>query len=299
MNLLNNTKISTGTRLAAMFLDHLFMTFIALAFFIPQMIVSFAGAFSTNHEQTNTNTIDSLAYLSMVGFALYFCKDSINGRSIAKRILKLQVVDNSTGQAASPLKCLVRNLFLILWPIETIIALTNPSRRIGDRVAGTKLVAFDPSIEQPKPNTGQAFIALLIAYTPIFLLMLLMQGLIWTMNGGKVDYVESSYNPKASKEMEQLLTDSLGQYLTPNVKIYDQVRNEDLKYISSIMQLKENYLENESDYEQLNAMTTRLIYSKYPDGAFTGAVKYIYQTSGKMQSQSTRIGADIKPKRDE
>ncbi len=98
-----------------MLLDHLFMTMIAMVFFIPGMISGFADAFNVSHEQTRPNFMGGgFGYLSMLGFAIYFCKDCINGRSIAKRILKLQVVDNSTGQVASPLKCFIRNMFIII-----------------------------------------------------------------------------------------------------------------------------------------------------------------------------------------
>ena len=45
-------------------------------------------------------------YLAMFGFALYFCKDIFNGRSIAKRILNFQVVDNYTGESGKPLEVL-------------------------------------------------------------------------------------------------------------------------------------------------------------------------------------------------
>lgn len=55
----------------------------------------------------------SWAYLGILGLALYFCKDIINGRSLAKRLLKLQVVDNTTGEVASPMQCFVRNLFVL------------------------------------------------------------------------------------------------------------------------------------------------------------------------------------------
>ena len=137
----DNRPISVGTRLGAMLLDHVFMTIIAMVFFLPTIILSFTNAFKVSHEQTDLNFMEGpMKYIGLIGFALYFCKDIINGASIAKRILKLQVVDNKTGQVATPLQCFVRDIFCILWIIEVIVAMTNTSRRLGDRVAGTKLV---------------------------------------------------------------------------------------------------------------------------------------------------------------
>ncbi|GHT21512.1 hypothetical protein FACS189464_0500 [Bacteroidia bacterium] len=293
----NKQQISAGTRLGAMLLDHSIMSMIAMVFFIPGLISDFADALNVTHEQTSPNFPDgTLGYLGILGFAIYFCKDCINGRSIAKRILKLQVVDNSTGQIASPLKCFIRNIFTVIWPIEGIIALANPSRRLGDRVAGTKLAVFDPTREQAKVNIGQVLIPVVIAYGLMFLFMLPFKGLMSAMEGQKINYVETSFNQQSSKELEQLLTDSLGQYLTPSVKIYDKIQNEDLKYISTILQLKENYLEDENSFEQLNSLTTSLIYSKYPKETFTGRLKYIFQTPGLMQSSLIYLGTDIQAK---
>src|SRR5882672_5983918 len=138
-------KVNAGTRLGTMILDHIIMTMILMVFAIPGMINGFMKAFKISHEQADLDLWGNMIYFMLIGFAIYLCKDSINGRSPAKRILKLQVVDNSTGEVASPIKCFVRNIFCILWPIEVIVVLVNPSRRIGDFVAGTKVATFDPT----------------------------------------------------------------------------------------------------------------------------------------------------------
>ncbi|WP_315814421.1 RDD family protein [Paraflavitalea speifideaquila] len=112
-------------------------------------------------------------YIFLIGFALYFCKDSIKGRSFGKRVTRLQVLDNTTGQVASPLQCLVRNLFCIIWPIEVIVTLTNPTRRIGDRVAGTRVALYDPfTAPQPKLAAGKILFSLVISYAVMVLTFL-------------------------------------------------------------------------------------------------------------------------------
>jgi uncharacterized RDD family membrane protein YckC len=293
MTTIDSKQISVGTRLGVMLLDHFFMTMIATVFFIPGMISGFSDAFKVSHEQTNPNFMGgTFGYIGMFGFALYFCKDILNGRSIAKRILKLQVVDNTTGQPASPLKCFVRNLLCVLWPIEVIVAMTNPERRLGDRIAGTKLIKFDPTLNQPKINIGKTLIPIGISYGAMLLLMQAMPN----MEMPKTNYSETSYNQKESKELEKLLTDSLGQYLTPDIKIYDTVKNSNLKYVSTILKLKENYLEDDGNYRQLENATESLIYSKLPKETFTGQVTYIYQSSGQFQSRSGQIGTFVRIK---
>jgi uncharacterized RDD family membrane protein YckC len=292
-NVTDNKQISVGTRLGTMLLDHFIMTMIAMVFFIPGMISGFSGAYKVSHEQTTPDFMGgTLGYIGMFGFALYFCKDTFNGRSIAKRILKLQIVDNTTGQVAGPLKCFVRNILCVLWPIEVIVAITNPNRRLGDRIAGTQLIKFDPALEQPEINIGKTLLSIGISYG---LILLLLQA-IPKMEMSKINYIETSYNQTESKELKKLLTDSLGQYLTADIRVYDTIKNENLKYISAILKLKETLFEDDNSYSQLNYVTTSLIYSKFPKETFTGKLKFIYQTSGQFQSRSTIIGTYIKPR---
>jgi uncharacterized RDD family membrane protein YckC len=286
MTSFDNKPISAGTRLATMLLDYVIMTIIAMVFFIPGMISGF-DLFTVSHEQAGFNFMEGpLQYIGIFGFALYFCKDIINGRSIAKRGIKLQVVDNKTGQVATPLQCFVRNIFCILWPIEVIVALTNTSRRLGDRVAGTKLVYFDPALEQPKLNIGKAIIPVIISYALVFFII----QLIPSIPTNSTNYSKTSYNQAESKELEKLISDSLGQYLAPDIKVYDTVKNAKLKYVSTILRLKENYIADDESYEQLHEMTTNLIYSRFPKESFTGQIKYVYQSSGQFQSRATTIG---------
>jgi uncharacterized RDD family membrane protein YckC len=293
----NNKQINTGTRLGAMLADHFFMSLIAMIFYFPEMVSSLIKFQDANNQAIPNFENDVFIYISIFGFAIYFCKDCINGRSIAKRLLKLQVVDNTTGQVASPLKCFIRNLFIIIWPIEGIIALVNPSRRLGDRVAGTKLIIFDPTLENRKINIIQILISVVISYGLVLLFTLSFMGLISRMGGQKIKYVESSYNQQSSKELTQLLKDSLGQYFSSNVKIYDKIENENLKYISLKLFLNENYLKDENSYNKLNLLTTNLIYSKFSKETFTGEIKYIFHAPNQKQSRIISFGTLIKPKR--
>lgn len=117
--------ISVGKRLASMLLDHIIMTVIIVVIFSPFV--------ELNSDYT---------FAGFIALLMYFCKDSFGGQSVAKRALKLQILDSQTGDKANALKCFVRNMFCILWPIEVLITLGNTSRRLGDRIAGTKVVSL-------------------------------------------------------------------------------------------------------------------------------------------------------------
>ncbi|PZX45989.1 RDD family protein [Algoriphagus chordae] len=280
-------KTNAGTRIGSMLLDHIAMTFIAMIFFVPGMISEFSTAFEVNHEQTSPDIFGGLSYVGLIGFALYFCKDCINGRSIAKRALKLQVVDNKSGNVASPIKCFVRNIFCILWPIEVIVTLVSPSRRIGDMVAGTRVIPFNPELEQPKVNYTQVGISILLAYGLMVLVMLPFEGLKSKMATNRVTYLKSSINENAANETEQLFADSLGTYMTADVRVYDKIeKNDDLKYVSVILRLNENYLENDDNYEQIKSATVPLLLTKFPEKTFVGQIKYVYQQPGSMQTRT-------------
>ncbi len=274
-------KINPGTRLGTMFLDHIIMCGVTMIFAIPGMISAFSKAFNISHEQTSQNLFGDMMYVMLIGFALYFCKDSIHGRSPGKRILKLQVVDNTTGLAASPLRCFIRNLFCALWPIEALVALANPERRIGDFVAGTKLVPFVPITEPQKLNWSQIGTAFVLSYGLILLFIIPSNKL---MSGGeKIDYIETSYNEQDSKALEQLFADSLGNKLTADIKVYNKIQGADLKYISFIFRLKKNYLANDESFEQLKSEILPLLYSRFPEETFVGRVQYVYQSGSSTQ----------------
>lgn len=67
-------------------------------------------------------------------------KDFFNGQSISKRIYGYQIIDICTNLPANETKCMLRNITMIIWPIEALTILFNPTRRIGDLITGTKLI---------------------------------------------------------------------------------------------------------------------------------------------------------------
>lgn len=284
---MNTQPVNAGTRLATMALDHIFMTIIAMIFYLPVMVTNFATGFTVNHDQNDYNFMSGpMMYLGLLGFAIYFCKDLVNGRSLAKRILKLQLVDNKTGEVASPLQCVVRNVFCIIWPVEVIVAMVNPRRRIGDRVAGTRLVYYDPAIHSVKLQPGKMILSVVVAYGLILLIVPLLPKVEFV----KTNYSKTSYNEAESKDLEKLITGSLGQYVIPDIRIYDTVYNSNQKYVSAIIKLNKNYLEHDNSYRAFHEMMTDLIYSRLPKETVTGRITYIYRTSNHFQSSSSIIG---------
>jgi hypothetical protein len=61
----------------------------------------------------------------------------------------------------------------------------------------------------------------------------------------------------------------MGEYVKPDIRIYDTVLNSKQRYVSATINLKENYLEDDNSYRHLHRMTTFLIHSKLPKETFT------------------------------
>jgi uncharacterized RDD family membrane protein YckC len=164
-----------------MLLDHFIMTFVIMIFVAPGMVYDMVQAFG--NSDAPPKLFMGNFYLNIFGFSLYFNKDIFLGRSPAKRILKLQVVDIKTNKPANPLKCLIRNVTVVLWPIEVIVALINNERRIGDFIAGTKLTTYDPEQHKDQANWSLIFIALLTAMLVTYFTMFYPVELLTRENG--------------------------------------------------------------------------------------------------------------------
>jgi eukaryotic-like serine/threonine-protein kinase len=160
-------KLDRKNRLVTELLDHCIMTGIVMVLAAPVIIMRIANSSAPDMH---------ISLYEVFCFSLYFNKDVFLGRSIAKRILGFQVLNNKTRSPAGPLRCLIRNLTIFLWPVEVIVSLANVNRRIGDHIAGTRLEVYDPRVPA-RPNWGT-----IIASLP------LAMGLLWVCWLGPMDW---------------------------------------------------------------------------------------------------------------
>lgn len=159
-----------GIRLASMLLDHMIMCFaIGIVAFILIGIGYLIVGNPTESDLPQWLVIIPMFFGLMI-FSIYLNKDAIKGKSPAKRILGLVVVDHTKGEIANPIKSVIRNITLAFWPIEVIFSLFSPERRIGDYIAGTKVIA-DTTNLKTELKIGQISIAILIGFVFIFLML--------------------------------------------------------------------------------------------------------------------------------
>ena len=168
-----------------MILDHVVMTMVLMPIFVIFFLIGLLLSNLNNADFFLTSNTLLLAFL-FIPYIIYFAKDSFRGKSFAKRLIGLQVVDQSSGQAATALKCFIRNLTILIWPLEVVITLFSPERRLGDLIAGTRVVPAETESPGTLWNeikkvsfTKDTVIILLIGLLYSYFLAQLMTSLIY------------------------------------------------------------------------------------------------------------------------
>ncbi|WLE98915.1 MAG: RDD family protein [Candidatus Electrothrix communis] len=150
---------SRKRRIAAFVIDHFVMTFLIVSIFFLTL-----GSNFMNENNMVKMTITMLAVM-LPGFLVYFGKDSIKGISLGRWIMGIMVRDeNNPKQIPSFGRLLIRNLFLVIWPIEFfVLALSQEKKRIGDKTAKTIIV------ENPnKPTKFPRVLVLIVVGIALF-----------------------------------------------------------------------------------------------------------------------------------
>ncbi len=158
---------SRKRRIAAFVIDHFTMTFLIVA------IVFLALGTDFMDENNFSNLTTKLLPTMLIGFILYFSKDAIKGISPGKWIMGIMVRDeDNPSQVPSFGRLFVRNLFMIIWPVEFIVlAASQEKKRLGDNIAKT-IVVKNPN----KPTKLPRILALAGVGLTFFVFIFLFAG---------------------------------------------------------------------------------------------------------------------------
>ena len=107
---------------------------------IPALIYAFI--FKTITETQGVKAVYALIFvLFVLSFpTLFVVRDVLlKGRSIAKRIFKLRVIDNATNELPEKKKLVIRNLFFFIYPVEAILLIAT-DKSIGDMTTNTTVI---------------------------------------------------------------------------------------------------------------------------------------------------------------
>ncbi len=82
-----------------------------------------------------------IALIAFMAFVVVVLRDVIfKGRSLGKRIFGLYILDKNTLTEVPASRRFLKNLFVILYPIDAILLLAT-GETIGDRVANTTVIS--------------------------------------------------------------------------------------------------------------------------------------------------------------
>lgn len=128
-------KSSRKRRIAAFIIDHLILTFLIVSICFLTLGPDFIA-------QVDTSKMMAFPLVLIFGFLLYFLKDSVKGISIGKWAMGIMVRDeNNPNQIPSIGRLFLRNLLIIIWPVEFIVlATSDQKKRLGDKIAKTIVV---------------------------------------------------------------------------------------------------------------------------------------------------------------
>ena len=129
-------KSSRKRRIAAFLIDHFVMTFLMVSIVFMVLGPNFMD------ENNPSNMMITMLFVMVPSFILYFAKDSLKGISIGKWIMEIMVRDEKNqNEIPSFGRLFLRNLFIIIWPVEFIVLVTdNQKKRLGDKVAKAVVV---------------------------------------------------------------------------------------------------------------------------------------------------------------
>ena len=90
-------------------------------------------------DENNLTELNSLLFLRILILIIYLAKDSFKGISYGKWIMGIMIRDdNEQKSIPSFLILFLRNLYLILLPIELIVLISSKNKkRLGDKYSGT------------------------------------------------------------------------------------------------------------------------------------------------------------------
>lgn len=160
-------KSSRKRRIAAFIIDHFVMTFLMVSIVFTALGPNFMD------ENNPSKMMTTMLFVMILGFFLYFAKDSLKGISAGKWIMGIMVRDeNNQNEIPSFGRLFLRNLFIIIWPVEFIVLATNDQKkRLGDKVAKT-VVVKNPN----KPTKLPRILALIGVGVTFFVFVFLFAG---------------------------------------------------------------------------------------------------------------------------
>ena len=133
-------------RLKAFMADGLYTFMIFFPFIVITVLATRTIQQFGQISDLGIKSLNLLILVPLYGLCIMaFNKDFYRGQSVVNRLWGYKVVDIKTGNSPGQFKCMLRNLTAPIFPFELPFVLLNPERRLGDFIAGTKLIKVEKS----------------------------------------------------------------------------------------------------------------------------------------------------------
>lgn len=199
---------SRKRRIASFLIDHIVLTFLIVS---AVFLVINPNEFESGSGLLNFKTIT----IFTIEMFIYFAKDSFKGISFGKWIMGTMVRANeNVFNVPSFGRLFLRNLFLILWPVEFIVmAMDENKRRLGDKYS--KATVLNNSEKSSRLKRIVALIGVLILL--ISLMTLLTSSIVKSSDAYKVAIQDIQKNEEIRAEIGEVK--SFGPFPKGSVEI--------------------------------------------------------------------------------
>ncbi len=130
-----------SSRMQSMISDLWFSMIVSLPFFLLFLIPFLTiQSLILDNDDFLTSYLLTMIVPWLIMMFILLNKDIANGMSAGKRTFGYRIVDYKTKGDVSKIQCMMRNVTMMIWPLEVIMILISPNRRIGDLIAKTEVV---------------------------------------------------------------------------------------------------------------------------------------------------------------
>jgi len=127
-------KASKGKRIAAFLIDYLIVAL------IQGVLLGSIIVYALLNDKQKIIILGN--FISTGICFIYFLLKDLSGQSIGKKILKLKIQNTNQTPSLSKGKMILRNIPILIWPIEMILLLSSDSR-LGDRMTNTEVIELN------------------------------------------------------------------------------------------------------------------------------------------------------------
>ena len=265
-------KFKTKSRVLYFLLENLIIIFsLAIIFIIVVILLYYIGTALKNLPILT----ESLIYSIFI--SIYLNKDAINGQNILKKKFGFQVTNSFNDRPANPFKCTLRNVFIVLLPIDIFLLTINSDKRFGDYVARTKVTRTN-STEQHKNWLLISFSFLLsIVITCLFFFSILENNQKKRIE----NYLQENhikYEQELSNECEQGLLNKAFMKGYSNIKVEIYVKSKDpILNVNVYVEIDNEF--NNKTIDSLNSF----FMNKLESQKFIGNLEYRYKSTDRKQ----------------